>query len=157
MICNKLFNSLMPVFLLAVLLSACSAPRVSEVFVPSSQKDSLGRYAFELDMSDSLASYDISFYTRLDCSVYSFDNVVDIPVYVWLTSPSGELFAEQVFLPKRGFSAERPGSYDCMMEYRTGCIPAEYGQWGMALSVSPITGLRGMGVILTKNKDNGKR
>ena len=136
----------------AVVLASCSAPMVSERFRQLSDRDSLGRFCFDLDMSDSLVRYDIEFYTRVDCSVMSFASLPDIPVNVELVSPSGVSFSEDVFLAKSTFNVERMGTYDSRVPYRVDCIPVEYGGWKMFLSVPAVRGLCGMGVIMSAKR-----
>lgn len=141
--------------LVLVVLACCTPPSVSEDFRSVSQKDSLGRYAFQLDMSDSLSTYNISFFTRIDCLASRFDDMTDIPVQVSLKSPSGVVFTEGVFLPRAGFDAERSGTYDARMDYRTGCVPVECGVWNIYLGLPSVMGLRGVGVILSSEKAVG--
>lgn len=137
---------------MALALASCSMSIVSEDFRSRSERDTSGRYCFELDMSDSLASYDISFYTRIDCGAKLFAALPDIPVNVELVSPSGYSFTESVFLAKSSFDIGRPGSFDILTDYRVGCVPLEYGCWKMFLALPDIRGLRGLGVIL-KSKE----
>jgi hypothetical protein len=139
-------------FVAVVALASCSAPVVSEDFRSRSDRDSSGRYCFDLDMSDSLAAYDISFYTRIDCGAKLFAALPDIPVNVEMVSPSGESFTESVFLTKSSFDTGRPGSFDIVIDYRIGCAPLEYGCWKMFLALPDIRGLRGIGVILKSKK-----
>ena len=136
----------------AVALISCGTPIVSDEFHSISQRDSLGRFVFDLDMSDSLSQYDIKFYTRVDCGEKSFALIQDIPINVELYSPSGEVFSEEVFWPKSSFDVERMGTYDSCVEYRISCVPVEYGLWKMCLTVAPVRGLCGMGVILSAKK-----
>ena len=139
-------------FVAAIALVSCAAPAVSDKFCAISDRDSLGRFVYDLEMVDSLAKYDISFYTRVDCGEKSFDLMQDIPIKVELLSPSGESFTEDLFWPKSRFDIERMGSYDSCVEYRLDCVPIEYGVWKMYLTVAPVRGLCGMGVILSAKK-----
>lgn len=136
----------------AVALVSCGAPIVSDEFRSISQRDSLGRFAFDLDMSDSLAKYDITFYTRVDCGEKSFSLLQDIPITVEFASPSGELYSEDIYWPKSSFDTERMGTYDACVDYRVSCVPVEYGEWKMCLTVAPVRGLCGVGVILSSKK-----
>lgn len=136
----------------AVALVSCGAPIVSDEFCSISRRDSLGRFVFDLDMSDSLSKYDIKFYTRVDCGEKSFALIQDIPITVELSSPSGEVFSEGIYWPKSSFDVERMGTYDSCVDYRVSCVPVEYGLWKMYLTVGPVRGLCGMGVILSAKK-----
>ena len=75
-------------FVAAIALVSCAAPAVSDKFCAISDRDSLGRFVYDLEMVDSLAKYDISFYTRVDCGEKSFDLMQDIPIKVEWLSPS---------------------------------------------------------------------
>lgn len=135
-------------FMAVVGLASCSLPYISNEFKTPSQRDSLGRYTYVLDMSDTLSSFDISLYTRIDCGVLTFDALQDIPILVSLQSPSGESFSEYAYIPRSAFDAQRKGSYDAIVDYRLDCIPIEYGSWQMFLATPKVSGHRGVGVIL---------
>lgn len=131
-----------------VALASCSIPYISNEFQTPSQRDTLGRYTYVLDMSDTLSSFDISIYTRIDCGVLSFDQLKDVPILVTLQSPSGDSFSEYAYIPRSAFNTDRRGSYDAVVDYRLDCIPIEYGLWQMYLATPKMSGHRGFGVIL---------
>ena len=135
-----------------VALASCVEPRISEEFKPKSDRDSIGRFCFEVDMSDSLKTYDITFYTRLDCGSSTFILLQDIPVNVEFVSPSGESFAEDVFLAKDRFVPVSAGTYDAKVDYRTGCVPVEYGRWNMNITVPEVRGMRGWGIVVSSKR-----
>lgn len=136
---------------LSVVLS-CSAPSVTRQFVKKSGADSLGRYSFVLDMSDSLAIYDISLYFRLDTDDAGFESMGDIPVGVTFESPDGRQYGENVYVPKSSWCSRSHSAHDYDVEYRTGVSPSVHGKWVMRLSVddSQVAGFRGIGVRLEK-------
>lgn len=141
----------LPYIVALVMVAACSEPAQMEYFCSSDDRDSLGRFCYSLDMSDSLSTYDIAFYTRIDCSPKDFDALNDLRVDVELVSPAGLSYVETVYLPVASFSSRKRSTYDSIADYRTGLTPVEWGVWQMYLSLPEIQGLRGMGVI------NGKR
>ena len=141
----------LPYIVALVMVAACSEPAQMEYFCSSDDRDSLGRFCYSLDMSDSLSTYDISFYTRIDCSPKDFDALNDVRVDVELVSPAGLSYVETVYLPVESFSSRKRCTYDSIADYRKGLTPVEWGVWQMYLSLPEIQGLRGMGVI------NGKR
>lgn len=141
----------LPYIVAMVMVAACSEPAQMEYFCSSDDRDSLGRFCYSLDMSDSLSTYDIAFYTRIDCSPKDFDALNDVRVDVELVSPAGLSYVETVYLPVASFSSRKRCTYDSIADYRTGLTPVEWGVWQMYLSLPEIQGLRGMGVI------NGKR
>lgn len=149
---NKVIRATVLVIIAAVALVSCGAPIVSDEFRAISERDSLGRFAFDLDMSDSLVKYDIAFYTRIDSGEKSFSQMTDIPINVEFTAPSGEVYSEDIYWPKSSFNTERMGTYDSCVDYRVSCEPVEYGIWKMCLTVAPVRGLCGVGVILSSKK-----
>ena len=114
---------------LILLALSCSEPLSSETFV----KKTDGTYTFEVDMSRSGCTYDISFYTRLD----SRHKVSGFPMDVRWKSPSGEVYDERVY-------------FDCSEHsrvlYRTGLIPQEEGVWTVGVRAD-AEGMRGLGLI----------
>lgn len=137
---------------LAILLLAvsCSAPFQTEDFRPIEERDSLGRFVYDIDMSDSLCSYDILLYTRMDCNYKEFGKIRDIKVEVGFSSPSGKVYSETVYLPVSSFISVRRGTYDCKVEYRKDMVPVEWGMWQMTLAMPELSGLHGMGIINRK-------
>ena len=56
--------------------------------MPFEKTDSLGCYNFELEMNDSTAFYDLSFYSRIDCTRSQFCQIREFPLEVTMVSPS---------------------------------------------------------------------
>ncbi len=144
---------------LAALIAAavsCSAPASYESFVKVSGTDSLGRYCFTLDMTDSLSRYDIYFYTRIDARDRAFGEMGDIPVEVLLVSPEEVEYGERVYIPKNAYDHGLHPSRDYEVLYRRGAVPVVPGRWQLLLSVDSagVSGLRGMGVRLVRRTEN---
>lgn len=133
-------------------IMSCSAPSVTRQFMRKSSADSVGRYSFVLDMSDSLSVYDISLYFRLDTDDAGFEAMGDIPVAVTFESPDGRMFGENVYVPKSSLCSRSHFAHDYDVGYRKGVSPSVYGRWVMRLSVddSLVAGFRGIGVRLEK-------
>ena len=113
--------------------TACSRPTRSENFVVS---DGSGVYTFELDLSDSLSMYDLSFYASTD----SYKCPRSFPLTIHLISPSGTTYAESLFYDtSAGF----------LVPYRKGLTPVEYGVWTLELRTF-VDGLMGLGVVCDK-------
>ena len=124
---------------LAVLLSCCAQPSSYEPFVRS---DKSGEYSFTLDMSDTLAAYDLAFYTLIDRPLFQRDTLVSFPLNVVWRSPSGRYFSETVYYPADSLR----------VRYRSGVVPSEGGEWALQVSVTPEpAGFRGLGVICSKS------
>lgn len=138
-------------YLMFILLAvSCSAPSQMEDFRPVDERDSLGRFVYSIDMSDSLSVYDILFYTRVDCPDKLFAELQNIKVDVGLLSPSGISYEETVYIPITSFTSDRKGTYDCQVEYRKGLVPVEWGTWRMYIVLPELKGMHGMGVINRK-------
>lgn len=132
---------------------SCAEPSSREYFVKVSGTDQSGRYAFTLDMGDTLAAYSIYFFTRIDRE--DFPASGDIAVDISFVSPSGIVYGERVYLPEAAFSSGDGYANDCDVPYRTGFRPSECGIWNMYIAFPDEErheGLRGMGVRLSKDK-----
>ena len=133
--------------LLSVLLTGCKEPMSTERFVKGE-----GPFTFFVDMTDSTASYDFDFYTRVDAPVDSIRKMGALPLTVTWTSPSFHVFKEEVFMPLEG-----QGSFfsrQVRAPYRAGVRPEEWGRWVVAVRVTnPPEGLRGMGLVVARRKD----
>ena len=129
---------LLPLLLLVLALSSCSRPHSREYFIRS---DKSGEYSFELEMADSLSSYDISFYTVIDRLLLGPDTLRCFPMQIVWRSPSGRYFSETVYYPADSLR----------VRYRSGMVPSEPGIWSLGVTISPEPqGLRGLGVIISE-------
>ena len=125
--------------LLALLLTACGQPASREYFQRSAGD---GEYSFDFEMSDTLASYDISFYAALDRPLFKADTLASFPLQVVWRSPSGRFFSETVYYP-----ASQPRTL-----YRSNVVPSEFGDWNISVTINPEPeGLRGIGLVCRKN------
>lgn len=93
---------LIPLLVLSLLVCACSRPCPYEQFVKAAEGPV---YGFELEMADSLG-YDIDFYTRVDISPLKLRKLADVGMNIVWTSPSGQSYAETVYLPLCGQKGE---------------------------------------------------
>ncbi|MGM9786928.1 MAG: hypothetical protein ACI3ZS_08850 [Candidatus Cryptobacteroides sp.] len=137
----------------ALILSGCSSLDKDVLYVPVTKADSLGRLQFILEMSDTTANYDISLYSRIDCRAKEFSKLAEFPVGIDLISPSGKAYSETVYVPLDSFGGQGGSVHDFSVQYRTGAVPVEAGEWKMYLSLPDISGLHGMGVILKHNHE----
>ncbi len=131
--------------ILTVLLFSCSRPQSYETFVKAADAPG-GVYSYQLDLSDSLASYDISFYSRVDRNSLNVRNEYpQIRLEVTWVSPSGQNFSETVYM--RGSN-----SAGDIQKYRSGVVPRESGEWTLKVKAFPGEGkFRGLGVICRRN------
>ena len=114
-----------------LLLTSCENPHLREQYVLKGEE-----YVFEVDMSDSLATYDVSIYTRVDSDTRGF------PVEAIWTSPSGHKYSERIYFNLL-LGQKQP--------YRSALVPVEWGCWTLELSVPEVKGMRGMGIITQRN------
>lgn len=140
---------------MVAMMAACSPPGTQEYFERASRRDAYGRYAFTLDMTDSTRNYSISFYTKLD-----EDFQEPIQMDISFVSPSGREFVEEISVSQDLLSESTSFfSREGIIKYRTGFVPAEFGNWQMYILVKNHPDrLCGMGVILDRKiKKDGER
>ena len=85
-----------PLFLcliISVLLYSCSEPLSSYQFVREDKCASEGVYVFHLDMSDSLAVYDVSIYSSAQKG-----RVENLELLSRWIAPDGQSFSETVYM-----------------------------------------------------------
>lgn len=150
--------------LLAVFPAAgvsCSRPESSEQFVSVDKRETNGLYRFTMDLSDSLCTYDVTFYSRIDANKLKLAKAKDFSMMVTWIAPSGQRYRETVYF---GVFDESPGSdffsSQFLKPYRMGFVPVEFGQWEMNVMVNSgmdVPGFRGLGVICKKNYPDGSR
>lgn len=129
--------------LVALLLAACGEPLSREKFIRSNGS---GEYFFPVQMSDSTASYDISFYTKIDKVVMRPDTLASFPMQLVWRSPSRRYFSETVYYP----------AHSLRVCYRRDLVPSEPGDWTLSVTISPEpAGLRGLGLVVEKKKHYG--
>ena len=149
---------------LAVLAAAalsCARPDSVEQYVGTEQREPNGLYRYSIDLSDSLATYDIIFYSRIDAGRQRMAEAVDFPLMVTWTSPSGQRYRETVYFDVRD-EAKGSSFYTSqyIKPYRTGLVPVESGVWDMTVHVNAgneVPGFRGLGVICRKHLSDGTR
>ena len=135
-------RSLLAVACAVVLIAACGEPASRERFIRS---DGSGEYAFQVEMTDTSASYDLSFYTAIDRPLMQPDTLGSFPMRLLWRSPSGRFYSETVYYP----------ADSSIVHYRTGLIPSENGSWELQISISPEpAGLRGMGLVVARNTND---
>lgn len=124
---------------LAVLAAACVEPASYEQFVRAGDSAS-GPYVFELPLTDTLAAYDLSFYTappkrnlRLEVSWSGFAETVYYPA-----GKSSALYRSEVRPERTDFPSDgtEPGSFTISV-----------------LVPEPPADFRGLGMICSRKKD----
>lgn len=136
---------------------SCERPDSQERFIKTSDMTEDSLFVYTLDMSDSLYTYSISLFTKIDSEEEALG---DIEIDAIFKSPSERLYQDRIILPSAKFYKSAYFSQELMEEYRTGIAPVEYGKWYMVLKlVNMPDGLLGMGVKLQRDKVliDGKR
>jgi len=142
--------------ILVMAVSCAPPPAECQDFVKLSERDYLDRFAFTLDMSDSLSVFDLDIFTRIDCTREEFRSLGDIPVSAFYVSPSGCFYTEEFILPVMSFFRSTAFTKDYFIPYRDNLVPVENGTWKLFLSIPEESAVfvRGMGVRFRKD---GKR
>lgn len=124
----------------ALLALGCEKPDTFEQFVKS--KDSVkGVYSFDMNLDDTVGTYDISFFTRIDALAGAAEPGC-LRLDVSWRSPSGKSAGETVYMDVS----------ELLEEYRSGVTPRECGKWRIDVHVpNPPDGFRGLGIILEHN------
>ncbi len=131
--------------LLLLMVSACSEPASTEIFLQSSKAVG-GVYSFELELDDTDAAYDVWF-----CARTLNGTVNSLPLTVQWVSPEGKRFSESVYMRTVSPRGEKE-------LYRKDLVPAVPGKWQLSVRPSYVGGdLCGMGVVCEKKTaNNGK-
>lgn len=140
---------------LFAVLCGCGRPTSSEQFVKLGAKDADGLYHYKVDLSDSLCTYDVLFYSRIDCNNVKLAGVRDFPMTVTWISPDDRKYSEKVYFKVRKDSEDEDFySNQYMIPYRTGLVPVQWGEWKITVRIDSdryIPGFRGLGLICRKN------
>lgn len=140
---------------------SCSRPVSYEKFISVENKEANGLYRYTLDLSDSLCTYDVSFYSRIDVNVMKETLPRDFSMMVTWTAPSGQRFRETVYFGISDASAGSDSySRQYVKPYRKSLVPIEFGTWEMEVLVNSgaeVPGFRGLGIVCKKNLPHGTR
>lgn len=131
---------------LTAALASCSEPASFEEFVRADMAEN-GVYEFVLNLGDSLSTYDISLFTKVDAPVMGrirTSSSLGLEIEWKEAGTITPALSETVYLPygdKGGASL-----------YRSGVKPSSPGSWTVsARPIDPPTGLRGIGIICKRN------
>lgn len=119
-----------------VFASSCNEPATRDFFIAAQDSP----YEYEVDMSDSLAQYDLEFYTMAG------GEASDVKLDITWISPERDSVRESVYLPD--FGAE-----GIVAPYRSGVVPPSNGVWILSVEVPEAPdGFCGLGLTVTKKK-----
>lgn len=132
-----------------VLLASCSQPSSYESFV-TIDKSRGGVYSFDLDMSDSLATYDIWLFNRVIAPCGHNEVLEDIPVEILWEGADSTSYAESVYMKSGGSKGNK-------QLYRSGVMLAKPGMVKLQIRPQRVPeGFSGVGVVCER-KYNGTR
>ena len=135
------------ILLFFLLLTGCKEPMSVERFVKGE-----GPFTFFVDMSDSTATYDFDFYTRVDAPLDSLRKLAALSLQVTWTSPSFHVFREDVYMPMEGRTSFF--SREVRAPYRADVSPEEPGPWTLSVRVEDIPeGFCGLGLVVKRKRE----
>jgi len=138
-------------------MASCRRPESDERFILASDAAKVGGYIFDVDMADSLCTYDLDFYTRMDAPRNKTSDIQEYPLYLVWTTPSGESHALTVYLDMTRATNPTYFSKQIVTPFMENVVPLEYGIWKLKVSATEAMtdmGLRGIGLVVKRNTHN---
>ena len=132
------------VLAVAFSVASCKEPPSREKFILA--EDSVfGRYDFEVDMTDTTRTYDLTLYTRLD-GAHLPDS---LPVSVSFVSPGGTVSESELVFFTSGVQLVDSSYFSrgLKLPYRQDYLPEESGIWKLSVYARPAAYLRGFGLV----------
>ncbi|MBQ3711856.1 MAG: hypothetical protein II891_05615 [Bacteroidales bacterium] len=145
-----------PHVLFAVLMLVGCRPASYEQFIRADQAQD-GDYIFQLDLSDSTATYDLSLYTRVDPALMAAATPsAELALQVCWLYPAVEAASDSACFAKPTMSETVYLPYGAaggtVQLYRSGVKPSPAGEWRLTVTpMAPPAGLRGLGIICKRN------
>ncbi len=143
--------------LLLALAAACSRPGSAEMYMRTDGRDQAGRYAFDLDMSDTL-TYSVELYAVMDCGEKIFRDFGSMKLCMRWVAPSGGAAEETVYMDRSMLVDDTFYNKRFSSVYRTGLRPVEDGLWKLYITVPEDFvekfGLSGIGLRLLWDTEN---
>ena len=132
-----------------LLAVACKEPLSTDRFIPGD-----GPFTFQVDMTDTTATYDFDLYTALDGTAQELRALPGVLLRAEWRTPSDALFVETIYLPVAG-TGSSAFSREVYQPYRAEMVPAEYGLWTLTLRPedrSQSLPLRGLGLVVRRRR-----
>ena len=132
------------VLAVAFSVASCKEPPSREKFILA--EDSVfGRYDFEVDMTDTTRTYDLTLYTRLD-GAHLPDS---LPVSVSFVSPGGTVSESELVFFTSGVQLVDSSYFSrgLNLPYLQDYLPEESGIWKLSVYARPAACLRGFGLV----------
>lgn len=142
------------IFICLTAVVSCSRPLSYEPFVLREKAEYGDTYSYDLNLSDSTASYSLSFYTRIERRAFNPFETDSLGLDLRWISPSGSVYSETAVLSALAPSDSSYFDKDCIWNFRNRLIVPEYGNWRLRVQVlNNPEELRGLGIIFKEKKD----
>lgn len=144
-------NLLMTVALMVVAAS-CSRPSSYEPFIVRENAEYGDTYNFNLDLSDSTASYSLSFYTRLERSAFGVFPSDSISLDLrWISPSDSVILSDTTFISVAAAVDSSYYSKDYVADYKVILDLPENGGWRLKAKVlNDSEAVRGIGIIFKR-------
>lgn len=145
-------------FVLAASLLGCSRPVSYEPFIPREKSEYGDTYSFKLDLADSLISYSLSLYTRVERAPFKPYPADRLDLGLRWISPSDSSFLENVVFCLDSPVDSAYSTKDFIFPYKDSFTPDAPGEWKLRIQVrNNPESLCGLGIILERKEQNGTR
>lgn len=144
--------------ILAASLWGCSRPVSIAPYISREKSEYGDTYSFNLDLSDTLTTYSISFYTRVERRPFKPYAADSLDLGVRWIAPSDSSFLDNLVLNLDEPIASAYSSKDYRFAYKDAFVPSELGEWRLRVQVrSNPECLSGLGIIIERKEQNGTR
>ena len=142
---------LLSVLMLA--LACCSRPSSREYFVMRENAGYGDTYSFTLDLSDTLLTYELDFFTRLERIPFEDFRDDDIILDLRWFSPADSILTDTLVVSISEPVGSDFFSKDIVTPYDIGGLLDDPGEWRLnAKVVNDSESIRGLGLILNQRK-----
>lgn len=143
---------------LLTVVASCARPSSYEPFVVRERAEYGDTYIFNLDLSDSNASYGLDFYTRLQRPAFGTFPTDSISLDLrWISPSDSVILSDTTFIRVEWPVDSSYYSRDFLVGYKDVLSLPEHGIWRLKARVlNDSEAIRGLGVIFTR-KENGTR
>lgn len=137
---------------LMVVAAACSRPSSYEPFVVRENAEYGDTYNFSLDLSDSTATYSLSFYTRLERSAFGIFPSDSVSLDLrWISPSDSVILSDTTFISVGEAVDSSYYSKDYVAGYKEVLDLPEKGRWRLKAKVlNDSEAVRGIGIIFKR-------
>lgn len=136
---------------MALALICCSRPSSREYFVMREDAEYGDTYSFNIDLTDSLLTYKLDFFTRLEMVPFQEMPHEDIVLDLRWFSSLGEILTDTLVVSLAGPAGDSYFSRDIITPYDNELIMGVPDEWRLnAKVVNDSEEIRGLGIILSQ-------